>query len=64
VLGKKSGLDSIDLKCQELGIAIPPEQREPVLAAVKKAAVRKRGLVTDEEFREIVAANPGGLKPN
>ena len=60
VLGKKSGLDSIDLKCQELGIAIAPEQREPVLAAVKKAAVRKRGLVTDEQFREIVAANPGG----
>jgi isopropylmalate/homocitrate/citramalate synthase len=55
VLGKKSGLDSIDLKCQELGIAIAPEQRGPVLAAVKKAAVSKRGLVTDEEFREIVA---------
>src|SRR6266581_3779500 len=55
VLGKKSGLDSIDLKCQELGITIAPEQRGPVLAAVKKAAVSKRGLVTDEEFREIVA---------
>ncbi len=60
VLGKKSGLDSIDLKCQELGITIAPERRGPVLAAVKKAAVSKRGLVTDEEFREIVAANPGG----
>jgi isopropylmalate/homocitrate/citramalate synthase len=55
VLGKKSGLDSIDLKCQELGITIAPERRGPVLAAVKKAAVSKRGLVTDEEFREIVA---------
>ncbi len=55
VLGKKSGLDSIDLKCQELGIAITPEQRGPILAAVKKAAVSKRGLVTDEEFRGIVA---------
>src|SRR6266478_6459045 len=57
VLGKKSGLDSIDLKCQELGITIARERRGPVLAAVKKAAVSKRGLVTDEEFREIVAAN-------
>jgi isopropylmalate/homocitrate/citramalate synthase len=55
VLGKKSGLDSIDLKCQELGIAITPEQRGPVLAAVKKAAVRKRGLVTDKEFQHILA---------
>jgi homocitrate synthase NifV len=56
VLGKKSGLDSIDLKGKELGIAIAPEQRGPILAAVKKAAVAKRGLVTDEEFRGIVAA--------
>jgi len=55
VLGKKSGLDSIDLKCQELGLTIGPEQRGPVLAAVKKAAVNKRGLVSDEEFRRIVS---------
>lgn len=54
VLGKKSGLDSIDLKCQELGVTITPEQRGPILAAVKKAAVSKRGLVSDEEFRQIL----------
>jgi len=59
VLGKKSGLDSIDLKCQQLGITIVPEQRAAILAAVKKAAVQKRGLVTDQEFREIVAAVSG-----
>ena len=56
VLGKKSGLDSIDLKCKELGIAITTELRAPILAAVKKRAIAKRGLLTDEEFREIVAA--------
>jgi len=55
VLGKKSGLDSIDLKCEELGIAIPPKQRAALLAAVKKLAISKRGLLTDAEFREIVA---------
>ena len=54
VLGKKSGLDSIDLKCKELGLSIAPEQRAPVLAAVKKRAIAKRGLLTDEEFRKIV----------
>jgi isopropylmalate/homocitrate/citramalate synthase len=53
VLGKKSGLDSIDFKCKELGIKIAAEQRAPVLAEVKKRAIAKRGLVTDEEFREI-----------
>ena len=54
VLGKKSGLDSIGLKCNELGLGITPEQRAPILAEVKKRAIAKRGLLTDEEFREIV----------
>jgi isopropylmalate/homocitrate/citramalate synthase len=54
VLGKKSGLDSIDLKCNELGLTITPEQRAPILAAVKKLAIARRGLLTDEEFRKIV----------
>jgi isopropylmalate/homocitrate/citramalate synthase len=54
VLGKKSGLDSIDLKAKELGVAITQEQRGPILAAVKKRAIAKRGLVSDEEFRQIV----------
>jgi len=44
VLGKKSGLDNIDLKCKELGLSITPEQRTAVLAAVKKRAIAKRGL--------------------
>jgi isopropylmalate/homocitrate/citramalate synthase len=60
VLGKKSGLDSIDLKCRELGIEITPEQRGPVLAAVKKKAAGKRGLVTNAEFRGIVEAVVSG----
>jgi isopropylmalate/homocitrate/citramalate synthase len=57
VLGKKSGLDSIDLKSKELGLSITPEQRSPILAAVKQLAVRKRGLITDQEFRQIVASS-------
>ena len=59
VLGKKSGLDSIDLKCKELGIAIRPEQRATILAAVKKRSIAKHGLVSDEDFREIVAQLAG-----
>jgi isopropylmalate/homocitrate/citramalate synthase len=54
VLGKKSGLDSIDLKCKDLGLTITAEQRAPILAEVKKRAIAKRGLLTDEEFEEIV----------
>jgi len=54
VLGKKSGLDSIVLKCRELGLEIPEAQRGAVLAAVKNKGAEKRGLVTDSEFRGII----------
>jgi isopropylmalate/homocitrate/citramalate synthase len=55
VLGKKSGLDSIRIKAEELGLDVPEERRAEVLAAVKRLGTEKRGLVTDDEFRSIVA---------
>ena len=58
VLGKKSGLDSIDLKARELRLNIPSDARPAILAEVKKRAIEKRGLLTDAEFRQIVAAVP------
>lgn len=54
VLGKKSGLDSIDLKSKELGLHIASDRRAAVLDAVKQLAISKRGLVSEEEFRTIV----------
>ena len=54
VLGKKSGLDSIRIKAEELGLELPEERRPAVLAAVKALGTGKRGLVTDDEFRSIV----------
>ena len=61
VLGKKSGLDSIDLKCKELGLSMTAEKRAPVLAAIKQAAVKQAangecGLVSDTQFRQILAS--------
>ncbi len=53
VLGKKSGLDSIRIKADELGLDLPEERRADVLAAVKKLGTEKRGLVTDDEFRRL-----------
>ena len=53
MLGKKSGLDSIDLKAKKMGLTIASDQRAAVLSAVKKRAVAKRGLLTDAEFFEI-----------
>ena len=53
VLGKKSGLDSIRIKVAELGLDVPEERWPELLAAVKSRGTAKRGLVTDEELREI-----------
>jgi isopropylmalate/homocitrate/citramalate synthase len=54
VLGKKSGLDSIRIKAEELGLDVPEEQRAEVLARVKELGTSKRGLVGDDEFRDLV----------
>jgi isopropylmalate/homocitrate/citramalate synthase len=54
VLGKKSGLDSIRIKLAELGLERPEEELPGLLADVKALGARKHGLVTDEEFRELV----------
>jgi isopropylmalate/homocitrate/citramalate synthase len=53
VLGKKSGLDSIRIKADELGLDVPESRRAELLAAVKALGAKKRGLVTDDEFREL-----------
>jgi isopropylmalate/homocitrate/citramalate synthase len=53
VLGKKSGLDSIRIKAEELGLDLPDDRRADVLAKVKALGARKRGLVTDDEFRDM-----------
>ena len=54
VLGKKSGLDSVRIKAEELGLDLPDDRRAEVLAKVKALGARKRGLVSDDEFRELV----------
>jgi isopropylmalate/homocitrate/citramalate synthase len=54
VLGKKSGIDSIRIKCEELGLDLDDDEQRRVLAEVKRLGAEKRGLVTDEEFRRLV----------
>src|SRR5215203_1717031 len=53
VLGKKSGIDSIRIKVSELGLDVPEERWPELLTAVKARGTSKRGLVTDEELREL-----------
>jgi isopropylmalate/homocitrate/citramalate synthase len=54
VLGKKSGLDSIRLKAEMLGVELEESRRAAVLQAVKRAAIEKGRLITDEEFLTLV----------
>ncbi len=55
VLGKKSGIASIEIKLDELGIAVPEERRAQLLAEVKIRGAAKQGIVTDDEFRQLAA---------
>jgi isopropylmalate/homocitrate/citramalate synthase len=57
VLGKKSGLSSIKLKLQELGIDLPQERFPDLLAQVKRDATAAGRLMTDDEFRRLVQSD-------
>jgi isopropylmalate/homocitrate/citramalate synthase len=59
VLGKKSGIDSIRIKLAELELDFPEDRQAELLDAVKRLGVKKRGLVTDGEFRRIVNRKRG-----
>ena len=54
-LGKKSGLASIKIKLDELGLAAPDEKHAEILQLVKNLGTEQKRLVTDQEFRAIVA---------
>jgi isopropylmalate/homocitrate/citramalate synthase len=57
VLGKKSGIDSIRIKAEELGLDLSDDRQRELLDAVKKLGAQKRGLVTDDEFRELAKSD-------
>jgi isopropylmalate/homocitrate/citramalate synthase len=53
VLGKKSGIDSIRIKAEELGLDLGDTEQRELLDRVKELGTKKRGLVTDAEFRDL-----------
>ena len=55
VLGKKSGLASVVMKLDDLGMPqLDDEKKAIVLNKIKNLSLEKRGLVSDEEFVAIV----------
>jgi len=55
VLGKKSGIDSIRIKADQLGLELDDDAQRALLARVKERGVELRRLLTDDEFRELAA---------
>jgi methanogen homocitrate synthase len=54
LLGKKSGKKSIEYKLGELGEAANPDQVDEIVKKVKELGIKKKGLLSDEEFRRVV----------
>lgn len=57
VLGKKSGLASIQMKLEEMNLEATGEEMERILMRVKELGLKKKALVTDEEFKCIYTDN-------
>jgi isopropylmalate/homocitrate/citramalate synthase len=59
ILGKKSGLASVEAKLKELGLAVPAEKLGGVLSRVKQEAVQTKRPICEAQLREFVAAALG-----
>ena len=53
---KGSGIDSIKAKLKKLGIQASEEEAMKVVMAVKQHSLSTKSLLTDEEFRKVVAS--------
>ncbi|MFQ5873179.1 MAG: pyruvate carboxyltransferase, partial [Dehalococcoidia bacterium] len=54
VLGKGSGLDSVAIWLDRIGVKATDEEMQAVLVEVKALSLEKKALLTEEEFRRIV----------
>ena len=53
LMGKKSGLDSVTIWAEKLGIKLTEEETGEVLRRVKQRSYDLKGLLTEDVFREI-----------
>jgi isopropylmalate/homocitrate/citramalate synthase len=55
VLGKGSGIDSIKAALKDIGVLANEEEAMQVVAGVKEFSLQNKRLLTDAEFRSVVA---------
>jgi len=59
VMGKGSGIDSVNLWLDQIGVKASEEEALKILAAVKSHSLRTKKLLTEAEFREITKKTLG-----
>ncbi len=55
VLGKGSGIDSIKAALKDIGVQVTDEEAMQVVVGVKEFSLEHKRLLTDDEFRSVVA---------
>jgi isopropylmalate/homocitrate/citramalate synthase len=66
VLGKGSGIDSVKAALKDIGVQATEEEAMQVVVGVKEFSLEHKRLLTDAEFRAVVAKvlpNKVGAKP-
>jgi len=53
LIGKKTGLHSLDVKLQEMGIPLTKEKKVNMLSKVKQLAINEKRALTDKEIRDL-----------
>ncbi|MBI4322131.1 MAG: pyruvate carboxyltransferase [Chloroflexi bacterium] len=53
VMGKNSGIDSINQWMEKLGLQLNPDQANELVQEVKLASLEKKGLLTEGEFKVL-----------
>jgi isopropylmalate/homocitrate/citramalate synthase len=62
VLGKKSGLDSIRIALERLGLEVPEARHAELLAEVKRLGTERRKLVSDDDLRRLAEGGGGASR--
>jgi isopropylmalate/homocitrate/citramalate synthase len=61
VLGKKSGKLSVQQKLEDLSLGqLSSDQVEAVVSRIKQMGIDRRGLISDDEFKTLVAQTRAG----
>ena len=53
VLGKGSGIDSVGIWLQRIGVKASDEEMQEILVQVKRLSLERKALLTEDEFRKI-----------